>query len=865
MNVLKKMGFLLILIISFIFIDKIEVSAASHPYQVPSALKNNWGVIGGKESNRVENGTRLMYDVYSNKYISGGYTIKNMNFNNTGSQPYLRFTGWAILSGHKHHTTSNNETYIGLENAQTGALKIYSTLKIDIDATDDLAYNKQANGTLWNPCPTGAINRYSDSCNMRYESVGFDAYLPLNELFPDSQKAGQWNLYLIKKVDSQVVYVPLILPFQFDNKPYNYGELSLSSGKNTNNLYMMTEPVLRRSYKNEAAASVQATLGSDRYFTKNQIYTRTSSDESGTAIWYGVRSPKDGNATKYAQSGYWGFGGNQAVLSFNPDDTPPTHIFHDMTYTYKNGNNYWVRPNQNVSITLRQYDLEAGNLYQYLRLYEGNQNIDVRARHEFLGSTNYIDPWMKSAHISINSASRQENTQYGKVQWGVTPKTHGHSYDVQYFYQDKNNNTVGYNSTGMKLRVDGVTPVVQYRNSEDSSNFLNRDWSSSDIVVRLKFSDSDSGYKQSRYAWTQSTTVPSTWSNWTTSNNYTTNRTTKGQWYLHAQAEDNVGNIITTVQGPYKLNHPPVANYTYSPNTIYNDTTVKFTDTSTDEDGDQLTYKWEYKAPGSSNWVQFSSVKNPSSILNKKKTWNVRLTVQDDIGASSTITKNILVSNRPPVPNFSSDKPFYYEGDIIKITSHADDPDQDPLVTQYVITTPSGKTVTYNTPNFEYRAIEVGDYIFKQTVTDDDNVSRDMSKTIRVNPLEIQGTVSHTAEWEEMHKNMNNPDNVFFSGEKFLVAGLVTDYPIEKVSVTFKGVQVDGEELVIGQDLISNHPIYTGEIYDIKMSQPTTKLATGNVHFLFTAEWKNGTIKHDLVTVHIIDDVYAAFDFYRSN
>ncbi|WP_019156864.1 PKD domain-containing protein [Robertmurraya massiliosenegalensis] len=869
MKLLNKFSFIFILLVGFILIDEIKVLGASHPYDVPSSLRTNWGAVGGKETNRVNNGTRLMYDVYYNKYISGGYSITNRNFNNTGNQPYVRFTGWAVLSGHAHHTSSNNETYIGLENVKTGALKVYSTLKLNLSATDDLAYNKQADGSLWNACPSGAINRFSDDCNMRYDNVGFDAYLPLNELFPDIGTASQWKMYLIKKVNNHVVYVPLIVPFEFSNLSYQHGQVSLSSGMNTNTLIMMTTNALRRTYKNQPASEIVNSLGADRYFTLGQPYTRVNSNETGTAIWYGVRSPKDGNSTRYAQSGYWGFGGTQALLSFVPENLPPTHISHSMTSTYQNGNNYWVQPNTNVTINLRQRDQESGNLYQHLRLVGSSQ--DVRSYHNFtLASATNITRLNNytSSHVSIDAASRTENTQYGRVNWTVKPKTHGHNYDVHYYYTDIAQNTVGYNSTGMKLRVDGVAPTVQFRNSGDTANFHSRDWNSTNIVVRLKFSDADSGYKRSRYAWTTSTATPSSWSSWSTSTNYTTTQNKQGQWYLHVQAEDNVGNVVTTRQGLYKLNNPPVADFSFSPTTIYNDTTVQFTNTSSDADGDTLSYVWEYKAPNSNSWVRFSTAKNPSRVLNMKKTWSIRLTVNDDVGASNSthsVSKNIVVQNRAPVPNFTFDKTKYYEGDNLKITSTATDPDKDPITIVYKLTTPRGQVHNFNTVNFEFKTEEAGIFKIEQTVTDDDNVSRAITKEIHVLPLEIVGYVFHTPEWEEYHAQVGHPSNVFLSGEKFLVSAAVTDYPTKKVSVTFKGMQVDNEEIVIGQDLISQHPLYTGEIYDIKMSQLNTKLAKGNVHFLFTAEWTNGTVKHDLVTINIVDDVYGAYDIYRSN
>ncbi|PTY82477.1 peptidase, partial [Heyndrickxia sporothermodurans] len=134
-----------------------------------------------------------------------------------------------------------------------------------------------------------------------------------------------------------------------------------------------------------------------------------------------------------------------------------------------------------------------------------------------------------------------------------------------------------------------------------------------------------------------------------------------------------------------------------------------------------------------------------------------------------------------------------------------------------------------------------------------------------VNPLKIDGFVKHTPKWEEIHNQKKHPTSYFYSGEKFVLSANVTDHPIEYVIVNFKGIQKNGVELNINQALSGNNPIYNGEIFDTKMSEPTTSLENGNAYFLFTAKWKNGTIKQDLVTIQIIDNVYGVFDFYRSN
>ena len=229
-----------------------------------------------------------------------------------------------------------------------------------------------------------------------------------------------------------------------------------------------------------------------------------------------------------------------------------------------------------------------------------------------------------------------------------------------------------------------MDPVVSFRNSGDTANFHSREWDKASITVKLKHSDANSGYKRSRYAWSTSTATPTSWSAYSTSSDYNVTRSTKGQWYLHVQSEDNVGNVLTTYKGPYKLNNPPVANFSHSPSTIYNNTTVSFTNSSTDADGDSLTYQWAYQQPGSTTWTNFSTAVNPTRVFNIKGTWNIRLTVSDGI-TSHSVTKTLTVVNRPPVANFSFSPTTIYNDTNVNFTNASTDADGDSLTYQWEI------------------------------------------------------------------------------------------------------------------------------------------------------------------------------------
>src|SRR5690554_4095587 len=97
---------LIILMLYPIFLN--ETVSAYSPFDVENSVKNNWDNIYGFKNNNMRSGRNIVYDVYSEKYIDGGYRVVNQNFGN-GSQPYIHFSGWAVNFGYKRHTTSNHD------------------------------------------------------------------------------------------------------------------------------------------------------------------------------------------------------------------------------------------------------------------------------------------------------------------------------------------------------------------------------------------------------------------------------------------------------------------------------------------------------------------------------------------------------------------------------------------------------------------------------------------------------------------------------------------------------------------------------------------------------------------------------------
>src|SRR5690606_35223220 len=146
----------------------------------------------------------------------------------------------------------------------------------------------------------------------------------------------------------------------------------------------------------------------------------------------------------------------------------------------------------------------------------GGNGVDARFQHGFrIHAWNQIHPFWydgtwhqgtNNPHVPLVSGSREGD--YGpsddQVAYKIRLNTHGHKYNVSYHFIDNAGNTSNdYVSTGKYIGVDGNAPTIGFRNTADTSNFTSRGWSSEEIRVRLKHHDPHSGYKRSRYQWTQ--------------------------------------------------------------------------------------------------------------------------------------------------------------------------------------------------------------------------------------------------------------------------------------------------------------------------------------------------------------------------
>ena len=194
--------------------------------------------------------------------------------------------------------------------------------------------------------------------------------------------------------------------------------------------------------------------------------------------------------------------------------------------------------------------------------------------------------------------------------------------------------------------------------------------------------------------------------------------------------------VVTIADGDvYQLTQSVTVNVTDNVNNApeaafiseVNGKTVKFTNKSSDKDGDQLSYVWDF-GDG-----QKSTDANPTHVYADYGNYSVKLTVSDG-KTESSITNPVKVSseNNPPVPEFS----YTEENGLVKFTNTSNDPDGDEL--SYVWDFGDNTTSTQVSPEHQYA--KSGAYTVKLTANDG---AATVTKEHSVNVSIIDPVVNH--------------------------------------------------------------------------------------------------------------------------
>ena len=173
------------------------------------------------------------------------------------------------------------------------------------------------------------------------------------------------------------------------------------------------------------------------------------------------------------------------------------------------------------------------------------------------------------------------------------------------------------------------------------------------------------------------------------------------------------------------LNHPPIASFTESSESVIVGETIYFNASdSYDPDGTIISYFWDFGDGTNTTGV----VVNHSYADNGNYT--VTLMVTDDEGATDSATATKTILNRSPVAGFSESAETVYTGETISFNASSSY-DPDGTIVSYFWDFGDGSNATGVIVNHTY--VDSGNYTVTLTVTDDDGATGTDTVKITIN------------------------------------------------------------------------------------------------------------------------------------
>ncbi len=196
-----------------------------------------------------------------------------------------------------------------------------------------------------------------------------------------------------------------------------------------------------------------------------------------------------------------------------------------------------------------------------------------------------------------------------------------------------------------------------------------------------------------------------------------------GTYTVQLTVKDNDDETNTTSIDVSINNRKPSAGFTFSPDTPDTQDSITFTDESTDPDGSIDSWEWDFDDGNE------STAQNPSHTYADDGTYDVELTVTDDDGTASTMSKTVTVSNTPPTAAFTVTTSVTIPGETL--TFKADTSyDLDGFITECAWQLGDGVTKTGEQITHAYA--HNGSYEVTLTVEDNDGGTDSESRTITV-------------------------------------------------------------------------------------------------------------------------------------
>ncbi|MGG0656473.1 MucBP domain-containing protein [Rummeliibacillus pycnus] len=271
-----------------------------------------------------EKTSKLIYDVYS-KDFNSVHTKPKVEYINVGrgKENVITFTGWSAIHFYYNHTSSNQNTYISITNSKTHKTKIYSTKQTSLDATDTLLYYGQPK---W--CSSTKYDEFDQVCNKKYQSVGFKAYIPLDDLINEDGKPIEFTMKIIKQVTrtdsngdkkTRTVWDDLTIPyFSYESYQSVYDEANLNysienvNTEDVNSARVNKSTVLRLT---EPGGDIKD-ISDGSYFSVGTWYKISAQIENNNKVATYFKT--NSNGTKYASSVFWSYRDVPSLLELIP-------------------------------------------------------------------------------------------------------------------------------------------------------------------------------------------------------------------------------------------------------------------------------------------------------------------------------------------------------------------------------------------------------------------------------------------------------------------------------------------------------------------------------------------------------------------
>jgi hypothetical protein len=231
---------------------------------------------------------------------------------------------------------------------------------------------------------------------------------------------------------------------------------------------------------------------------------------------------------------------------------------------------------------------------------------------------------------------------------------------------------------------------------------------------------------------------------------------TSGQQTLRIESSSSAGWNINWFE--FSLgssgNVPPTVNAGSSQTIMLPTNSVTLTGTASDPDGSIASYSWTKVTGGAATITSPASASTTVTGL-VQGSYNFRLTVTDNLGASSSsdVTVTVNGNNQPPMVNAGSDQTITLPTNSVSLTGTASDADGS--VASYSWSKTSGGAATITSPssaNTTVTGLVQGTYTFRLSVTDNQGAvsTDDVNVVVNPQPTPGSGTRIEAENWTAM-------------------------------------------------------------------------------------------------------------------